>query len=179
MRSKYCFIRTVGKTTPETFIYVVWVGSSLRELAILSLVEEYAKDQGLYFKRWSRQVDSVLDEMRKPFRANGNALGFQFRTISVSIRQLSALIRDDAFSALEKSYVASRSELWCRFHNSLDYVGAKNHLSVILHANPSGRKNLSPEKKAERSRFVAGIAGIILLILADAVVSNSILSSIF
>ena len=182
MKSKYCFLRSSGLTSPDDFVYVVWVGSSLRELAIKSLVEEYARDCGLYFKRWSPQVDSDIDKAGSRFKTDANGLGFAFRSISVSIQELSNLIVDDSFDAMEKAYTMSQSEKWCRFRNSIEYVSALNRSFVILNASPSPRKYLSLAKKSQRVRVVACFIGIVILFALDALVShigNSFFSGCF
>ena len=182
MKSKYCFLRSSGLSSPDDFIYVVWVGSSLRELAIKSLVEEYAKDAGLYFKRWSPEVDSHIDKARSRYLTDANGLGFAFRSISVSIQELSNLIVDDSFDAMEKAYTMSESEKWCRFRNSIEYVSSLNRSFVIRHASPSPRKYLSLAKKSQRVRVVACFIGIVILFALDALVShigNSFFSGCF
>lgn len=182
MKSKYCFLRSSGLSSPEDFIYVVWVGSSLRELAIKSLVEEYAKDTGLYFKRWSLLVDSDIDKASSRYLTDANGLGFSFRSISVSIQELSNLIVDDSFDAMEKAYTMSESEKWCRFRNSIEYVSAINRSIVIQHASPSPRKYLSLAKKSQRVRVVACFIGMIMIFALDALVShigNSFFSGCF
>lgn len=153
-------------------MYVVWVGSSLRELAIKSLVEEYAKDCGLYFKRWCPQVDSDIDKASLRYLTDANGLGFAFRSISISIQELSNLIVDDSFDAMEKAYTMSQSEKWCRFRNSIEYVSALNHSFVIQNASPSPRKYLSLAKKSQRVRVVACFVGIVILFALDALVSH-------
>lgn len=172
MKSKYCFLRSSGLSSPEDFVYVVWVGSSLRELAIKSLVEEYAKDTGLYFKRWSREVDSDIDKASSRYLTDANGLGFSFRSISISIQELSNLIVDDSFGALEKAYTMSASEKWCRFRNSIEYVSAINRSIVIQHASPSLRKYLSLAKKSQRVRVVACFVGVLMILALDALVSH-------
>lgn len=182
MKSKYCFLRSSGLSSPEDFVYVVWVGSSLRELAIKSLVEEYARDCGLYFKRWSPDVDSHIDKAGSRYLTDANGLGFAFRRISVSIQELSNLIVDDSFDAMEKAYTMTESEKWCRFRNSIEYVSAINHSIVIQHASPSPRKYLSLAKKSQRVRVVACFIGIVILFALDALVShigNSFFSGCF
>ena len=182
MKSKYCFLRSSGLSSPDDFVYVVWVGSSLRELAIKSLVEEYAKDCGLYFKRWSPQVDSDIDKAGSKWRSDANGLGFAFRSISISIQELSNLIVDDSFDAMERAYTMSQSEKWCRFRNTIEYVSALNRSIVIQYASPSPRKYLSLAKKSQRVRVVACFIAIVMIFALDALVShigNSFFSGCF
>lgn len=172
MKSKYCFIQPQGLNSPDAFIYVVWVGSSLRELAIKSLVEEYAKDTGCYFRKWTCLVDSHIDEADRRFRGNEDALGFVFRSIEVSIKELSNLIVDDSFGAIEKAYVMSQSEKWARFHNTRDYIEQINRARVSQHASPSLRKYLSLGMKSQRVQAVACFIGILMILALDALVSH-------
>lgn len=172
MKSKYCFIQPQGLNSPEAFIYVVWVGSSLRELAIKSLVEEYAKDTGCYFRKWTCLVDSHIEEADKRFRGDGDALGFVFRSIDVSIKELSNLIVDDSFGAIEKAYVMSQSEKWARFHNRRDYIEEINKSRVSQHVSPSLRKYLSLSMKSQRGQTLACFIGMVILVAIDAIVSH-------
>lgn len=172
MKSKYCFIQPQGLNSPDAFYYVVWVGSSLRELAIKSLVEEYAKDTGCYFKRWSDAVDSHIEKANERFQTDGEAIGHVFRSIEITIKQLSNLIVDDSFGALEKAYVMSQSEKWARFHHRLDYIQSINNSRVSQHASPSLRKYLSLGMKSQRVKAVACFVGILLVMAIDALVSH-------
>ena len=171
MKSKYCFLRSSGLNSPEDFIYVVWVGSSLRELTIKTLVEEYAKDTGLYFRKWDDSVDSEINKAKARFKVDGNALGFVFRSLSISIKELSNLIVDDSFDALEKQYTMSQSEKWCTFRNTIEYVGTINNSLVSQNVRPSLRKYLSLAKKSSRGQVLACFVGMVFIFLLDAVVS--------
>lgn len=171
MKSKYCFLRSSGLNSPEDFVYVVWVGSSLRELTIKTLVEEYAKDTGLYFRKWDEIVNSDIDKARSRFKVDGNALGFWFRTISISIKELSNLIVDDSFDALEKQYTMSQSEKWCTFRNTMEYYGTINNSLVSQNVRPSLRKYLSLAKKSSRGQVLACFVGMVFIFLLDALVS--------
>jgi hypothetical protein len=182
MKSKYCFIQPQGLNSPDAFYYVVWVGSSLRELAIKSLVEEYAKDTGCYFRKWTCLVDSHIEKANARFRGNEDAIGYVFRSIEITIKDLSNLIVDDSFGALEKAYVMSQSEKWARFHNTLPYIQQLNNSRVSQHVSPSLRQYLSLAKKSQRVQAVACFVGILMIIAMDALVShigNSFFSDCF
>lgn len=178
MKSKYCFIQTKGRLGPETFIYVVWAGSSLRESAKLALVEEYCKDQGFYFKRWGAVVDSALDKVRESVGTGANGGRFAFKMIPVSIHELYNLIIDDSFGAIEKNYCESQAGVRFMFGNTIRYHEAMNHQNVIQRANPLRRKNLSSEKMTDGKRFVACMVGILAILTLDAVV-YPILTNLF
>lgn len=178
MKSKYCFIQTKGRIGPETFIYVVWAGSSLRESAKLSLVEEYCKDLGFYFKKWGCTVDSALDEARKTIGEGANGGRFKFKMISVTIHELYNLIIDDSFGAIEKNYCETQGGLWFMFGDTIPYHEAMNQQKVSRHVNPHRRKNLSDEKLADSKRFVACMIGILAILTLDSIV-YPILTNLF
>lgn len=178
MKSKYCFIQTKGRIEPETFIYVVWVGSSLRESTKLALVEEYCKDQEFYFKRWSALVDSALDEVRRTIGQGAAGARFKFKMISVTISELYRLIIDDSFGILEKDYTENQQSIRFMFENTIRYHEAMNLQNVSQRANPLRRKNLSSKKLTEGKRFVACIIGIVGIITLDAII-YPILTNLF
>lgn len=178
MKSKYCFIQTKGLLGPEMFIYVVWAGSSLRESAKLSLVEEYCRDQGFYFKKWGDVVDSALDEVRKSVGKGANGGRFAFKMISVTIHELYNLIIDDSFGAIEKNYCETQAGIRFMFGDTIRYHEAMNQQNVIQRANPLRRKNLSSEKLTDGKKFVACMAGILAIMTLDAVV-YPILTNLF
>lgn len=172
MKSKYCFLRDVGNLVPGSFVYQVWVGSSLREFAKLKLVEEFCRDNGIYFVKWCSQVDSMLDEKAKRFRDNGNVYTSCFASASVTISELFRLIIDDGFDAFEAKNVATPFEIWRRCHDVPEYVARMNNSKVIQHASPSRSKYLSLKQKGEKVQAVACIAGVLILMLVDALVSH-------
>lgn len=145
MKSKYCFIRKVGNLRPNDFIYTVYVGESEREQTLLYLVREYSKDCGLYLRKWSAQVDSMLTLAAKPFRS-GRALFLRpFRRASLSIRELYRLIIDDSFDVFEENFKESHFSVWLSFCLRREYVGCYNRLKVSQKRLPKKSKNLSPE----------------------------------
>lgn len=157
---------------PGSFIYVVRVGSSLREFAKYRLVEEFCKDNGLYFEKWSTEVDSFLDEKQNRYRKNGNVFASCFFRESVTISDLYRMLIDDTFDAFEAKHVATPFEVWMECHNEPEYIQRMNNLKVSRHANPSQSKNLSFSKRVERVQAVACMVGVLILILVDAIVSN-------
>lgn len=172
MKSKYCFLRDSGNLVPGSFIYTVWVGSSLREFAKLRLVEEFCRDIGLYFRKWSEEVDSMIDEKQSRFRNNGNVFSSCFFWESVTISDLYRMLIDDSFDAFEAKHVATPFEVWRECHDEPEYIQRMNNLDVLRHANPSRSKNLSFSKRVERVQAVACFVGVLILILVDALVSH-------
>lgn len=172
MKSKYCFLRDVGHLVPGSFVYVVWVGSSLREFAKRKLVEEFCRDNGIYFEKWDDQVNSFLDEKAQRFRDNGNVFCSCFAFVSVTISELYSMIIDDSFDAFEAKQVATPFEVWMRCHDVPEYVARMNHTKVIQHASPSRSKNLSLKQKGELVQAVACMVGVLILFMLDVIVSH-------
>lgn len=157
---------------PGSFVYHVWVGSSLREFAKKRLVEEFCRDNGIYFVKWSSEVDSFLDEKAKRFRDNGNVFCSCFASASVTISELYSMLIDGTLDAFEAKQVATPFEVWMRCHNIPEYVARMNHTKVIQNASPSRSKYLSLKQKGEMVQAVACMIGVVALIILDALVSN-------
>lgn len=172
MKSKYCFLRSRGDLKPGDVIYQVWVGSYLREFTKLTLVQEYCKDCGLYFEKWSPLVDSHLDEMKSRYQTDGNVFSSPFVSASISIDKLYALIIDDGFAAYEKSLNLTTFEKWCRYRQTIQYCRSVNKSNVIHHAYPHVRKNLSHSYGDEGLKAACGLVGILVLIALDMLMTH-------
>lgn len=172
MKSKYCFLRSRGELKPGDVVYQVWVGSYLREFTKLTLVQEFCKDCGLYFEKWSPMVDSHLDEMKSRYQSGENAFTSPFVSVSVTIDKLYALIIDDGFAAFEKSLNLTPFEKWCRYRQTIRYCQSINKTNVIQHAYPHVRKNLSHSNRDEGLKAACCFVGVLLLLAIDAVVSH-------
>lgn len=172
MKSYYCFLRDPAHLVPGSFIYDVRVGSSLRELAKKRLVEEFCKDNGMYFERRSDDVDSLILEKEHQYRQDGNVFASCFFHEVVDIKDLYQMLIDDSLDAFEAKHVCTPFEIWCECHNMPEYIQRMNGVRVSLHANPLRRKNLSFSKKIERVQATACLAGILILLFVDALISH-------
>ena len=172
MKHKYCLIRLDGDRSITPFVYVVWVGSSLRESMSLALVEEFCKDCGWYFKQWSATVDSALDLRFKKIRLDGNATAKPYQMIQLSIQQCYQTIIDDSFATLEANYTMSQFELWQRFRNTIQYHTAMNHKLRTTPCPPSKRKYLSRRSRHQSVNVALNLMAILLLLVLDAIVTN-------
>lgn len=172
MKSKYCFIRHGGNLNPGDVIYQVWVGSYLSEFTKLTLVEEYCRDCGLYFQKWSVEVDSHIDKAKARYRTDGNPLAHPFRSASVTISKLYALIIDDSFARFEASLPTTRFELWLQFNHRVEYYQSLNRSNVTPSAILTRRKHLSHRNRVEGQRALFCLILIIMLIAIDAIVTN-------
>lgn len=144
MKSKFCFIRNFANLDIGSFIYLVWVGSSLRELTQLSKVEEYCKSKGFYLERWSSLVHSRIETISARFMKNGYAIACPFRFVSVTLTQLTDILREDKFESFESSISMTAAEKWYRYHHDLGFIQSQNRVSVLQNAHPRRRNYLSP-----------------------------------
>lgn len=172
MKSKFCFIRRTGELEPNDVIYQVWVGSFLREFTKLRLVQEYCKDCGFYFEKWSLLVDSHIDGEKARYVTDGNPIANPFRTASVTIDKLYAMIIDDSFGRFEANLPMTQSEKWMQFHHSLLYYKSLSSPKVLRNAYPVVRKNLSRRNRIEDQKALFYTICVFILIAIDAVVSH-------
>ena len=172
MKSKYCFLRSRGDLKPSDVIYQVWVGSYLREFTKLKLVQEFCKDCGLYFEKWSPEVDSRLDREKSRFCSDGRQFTYPFLSASITIDKLYAMILDDSFESFEKSLNLTPFEKWCRYRQTIQYCQSINKSNVLHHAYPHERKNLSLSNGNEVYKAVCGFVGILVLIALDMIMTH-------
>jgi hypothetical protein len=144
MKSKYCFIRNLPNIDVGSFIYHVWVGSSLRELTLLSKVEEQCKSKGFYLRRWTCLVHSRIEKISARFVKNGYAIACPFRYASITLSELSSMILDNSFDSFESSIEMTAAEKWYRYHHNIEFIKSQNKISVLQNAYPRRRKYLSP-----------------------------------
>lgn len=175
MKRKYCLIRTDGDLCVGSFVYVVWVGSSLRELEKLALVEEFCKDVGWYFKQWSQTVDSALELRSKAIRVDGNPLAKPYTMHRLTIHECYDAIIDDSWASIERNHVMSPFEKFMRFRHDPSYLISFHKSQCNTTCSPSRRKYLSHSRRESVSDFVSGCALVAVLIMLDAFVSNFIL----
>lgn len=172
MKSKYCFIRNFGIMRPGSFVYHVVVGTSMREQTKFALVHEFCEDTGIYFRRWSDDVDKAL-----AFAANGWSSSFElisspFRHVTINIETLYQLIIDDSFDSFESKVPMTKSELYLRFLN--DPAGVIRNTQQVCNTacHPLKSKNLSFEKLPDGGKFLVGSLFILLIFLIDACVER-------
>lgn len=174
MKRKYCLVRTNGELSVNSFVYVVWAGSSLRESVTLTLVEEFCKDCGWYFKRWSDEVDTALMLRSKLARVDGSRGVTPYQMISMSIQQCYDTIIDDSWIKLEASHVMTPQETFWRFRNVPEFLKTFNAGRCNTSCPPYRRKYLSHRHSGAFYGLCRPIAIIVLLIVLDAFVSDII-----
>ena len=176
MKSKYCFIRDLGNLCPRSVVYQVWVGSSEREQIKHSLVLHYCHDVGIYFKKWSDEVDIAIHNAGAQWKMEGNVMAHPFRYVSISITQLYQLIIDDSFTTFEDNLTANRFEIWLNLHHRPDFISSINRLRGNTKCRPHRGLNLSLCKLTDGGKFLVGSLVILIIFLLDAIVRNVIVS---
>lgn len=182
MKRKYCLVRTQGRLDVGSFVYVVWVGSSLRESTCLSLVEEFCKDCGWYFKVWSADVDSALMNWSKSVRTDGNVLAKPYTMHSLTIQECYDAIIDDAWVNIEKNHVMSPFEKFMRFRHNPSYLMAYHKSQCITPCSPSRRKYLSHRNDAyvpDGALCAMGVVGLLVLDVIVSLIGNSLFPGCF
>lgn len=172
MKCKYCFLRHPQCTNAGDYVYCVWVGSSLREQTKATLVEEYCKDVGLYFHKWSCLVDSALEMAYHRFQDHRNKLSRPYIILQVNISVLYQMILDDSLDAFEKRSVLDESEKFQRFWNTSEYSIQRNKSLCNTSCHPQRRKYLSDANRSEDYKAAMALLGILGLFLVDAAISG-------
>lgn len=165
-------IRESGDLVPGSFVYVVWVGSSLREQTKFTLVKEFCKDVGWFFKPWSDKVDSEIIQRSAAHRIDGNPIAKPYSFINLSIKDCFQHIIDDDWITLEDSQVMSESERRLRFQYDPRKLQASTNQKRVTSRQPITRQYLSYWEQQQPRNAVLGVAGVLLMIIIDAIVSN-------
>lgn len=171
MKRKFCLVREPGTLNCGSTVYVVWVGSSLRESTYFSLVQEFCKDLGWYFKQWSDEVDSALELRARYSRVDGTQGVSPLRFISISIWVCYQTIIDDSWAKLDAQSMMSHHERVFRFRRDPDNLFQLHHISRDTLRQPIKRKHLSHTYKAGLHHVSALCLGAAMLFILDAIVS--------
>lgn len=171
MKRKYCLIRGDGQLKPGDFVYIIWVGSSLREFMKYTLVENFCEDTGWYFELWSPAVDSELKRRASRFTSDGNQAAKPYRLISLSVTECYQTIIDDSWAEVERNAYMTPQETRLRFGHTTAYLLNLHKSNCITMRQPSRRKYLSQRHGTGFYNVVGGIALALILIMLDACIS--------
>lgn len=172
MKRKFCLVRTRGCLRPEDCVFVVWVGSSLRESAFLSLVEEYCKDVGWYFKLWSAEVDSQLNEWSKQWRRIDGQTVQPYTMMAITINVCYQTIIDDSWCELINHRVMSPQETFLRFRSDPEYLRRLHARKRNTTCQPYRRKYLSQQNQQGFYNVGACLTLAFFLLVLDAIVTH-------
>lgn len=171
MRSKYCLIRTDQPLDVGSFVYVVWAGSTDSESVKLALVQEFCKDCGWYFKKWSADVDSALELRTKMRRVDGAAYVRPYRMISLSISECYQTIIDDSWLNIESRSTMSKQETFLRFHRDPRYLLSYHRKHCNTSCPPSDVNTFCHRQGEGFYNVIGGLSLAILIFVLDALVS--------
>lgn len=166
MKSYYYFVRNLNGFSPNDVVYKVAVGVSFKDVAKMSLVQEYSKDCGMYFEIVSPRSDAAVSQLAKSLFAGTSFPELYLRTAVVSIHELYKMIIDDSFLSFEKNLGFPRQQAQLISHLS-PYFKLRNYPSPCITFCPSlRRKYLSLRKCTDFTRACIGfwlILGLFLL----------------
>lgn len=172
MKRKYCLIRNAGELKPDSIVYQIWVGSSLRDSTFLALVQEFCKDVGWYFELWSLEVDSQLSQRTKCRSLCGDRITTPYAMISLSIQQCYDAVVDDSFDYLEAHRVMTPQETRQRFSQAPAMLRLLNRKTCDTPCPPHRCKYLSRRRQYGFYDVAPTIALAILIFVLDAIVTK-------
>lgn len=174
MKSNYCFIRNFGRMRPGSYVYHVKVGTSDREQIKFALVQNYCKDVGIYFKKWSYEVDNALHLAEKAWPSKWGLPISPFQHVSISIYELYKLIIEDGFDSFESKPHATPALSF--YYRQFDPMGLISRLSVASNTlcPPPYRKNLSRWEQDNLSKFLVRLMLILGIVVLHGCVGNVI-----
>lgn len=105
MKSKFCFVKQLGKFKADDVVYRVWIGTSRKELILRNCVAEYCKDAGWYFRPWDEKADLAINSLAVGLFPGSKLSRLYLLTADISISELFQMIVDDSFGCYEKSLV--------------------------------------------------------------------------
>lgn len=110
--------------------------------------------------------------MKVRYGGGASVMSSPFLSASITISKLYAMIIDDSFESFERNLFLSQSEKWCRYHQTIRYIGTINRSNVIRNAYPLERNNLSHKNGNEGYKAACCFVGILILMAIDAFISH-------
>lgn len=162
MKSYYCFIVKMGLLAPESKVFKVSVGCSVRDKIKLQLLKEHARGCKCFLKLWSADVDAMLSALASFKPCDKYSVGLGYQVIHVSISQLYKSVVDGSVDALEESPEVAK--------NSFRMASTLSPNFFFLNANQSQKKSVPTKQRknlsdgSEDNKYVA-VAGFILVFL--------------
>ena len=168
MKSYYYFVRNLNGFSPNDVVYKIAVGVSFKDVAKMSLVQEYSKDCGMYFEIVSPKSDAAVSQLAKSLFVGSSFPELYLRTAVVSIHELYRMILDDSFTAFEKNlgFPRHQAQLISHFSPSFKLRNSPSSSNTICHT--LRRKYLSQSESADLTRACIGFGLILGLFLLSA-----------
>ncbi len=165
MKSYFYFVRNLNGFKSDDVVYKVAVGVSFKDVAKMSLVQEFAKDCGMYFERVSNTSDASITLLAKSLFPGSSYPEVYLRTAVVSIHQLYKMILDDSFLSFEKNLAFPKAHVQMLSHFSPSFKLRNSTSSSITICPSLRRKYLSQSEGAQFTRACIGFGLILGLFL--------------
>lgn len=112
MTHKFYFQRENAALDASTVVYVVKVGESLRQVSLFAKAQNYAREHGCTFRKWTEDIDFFLDYESERVFSGSNLVNFGFVRACIDLSELVKLMDEGN---------------WLSFENSLSEPKAKIH----------------------------------------------------
>lgn len=165
MKHYYYFVRNLNGFSSGDVVYKVAVGSSMREHVKFELVNQYARDCGMYFRLVSVESDCAIGQLAKNLFAGTLFPEMHLRRANISIAQLYEMIIDDSFVYFESSLTETRSKIRLLNLISPSFLFQNSHPHCITTCQPYRRKYLSHAEGSENTRALIGFCLILVLFM--------------
>lgn len=165
MKSYFYFVRNMNGFSSDDVVYKVAVGSSLKDVAKMSLVSEFARDCGMYFERVSTRSDASISLLAKSLFPGSSYPEIYLRTAVVSVHELYRLILDDSFISFEKNLSFPKAHAQLLSHFSPSFKLRNSQSSCITTCPTLRRKYLSQTEGDQITRACIGFGLILGLFL--------------
>lgn len=152
MKRKLFLHRQNEPMTPDTVVYRVWVGESVREQRILTQLMSWAFAQSATLRSWSEDIDYYLDlESERCFPGRG-LLDFGFISVDLTAAEALSLANTNQWDSYEKTLPQPKSFFSAICLNSPARVKPDSRKIIPSLCQADRRKNLS--ERWEGNRFI-------------------------
>lgn len=152
MKRKFFLHRQNEPMTPDTVIYRVWVGESVREQRILTQLMSWAFAQSATLRSWSEDIDYYLDlESERCFPGRG-LLDFGFISADLTAAEALSLANTNQWDSYEKTLSQPKSFFSAIRLNSPARINPDSRKIIPSSCQADRRKNLS--ERWEGNRFI-------------------------
>lgn len=163
MKRYFYFVPNLHNFGREDVVFVVSVGISQREQTKLALLNEYAKDCGMYLKPRSVTSDLAIDHLKKTLFPNWRFLHSPLKMAYLPISDLYRLIIDGDLNLFTKSIKEPSGSFFFRQMSDPYFLFKQNQGRQAKHTATALRKYL---KSYERDEFLRAVInfGLILAV---------------
>lgn len=152
MKRKFFLHRQNEPMTPDTVVYRVWVGESVREQRILTQLMSWAFAQSATLRSWSEDIDYYLDlESERCFPSRG-LLDFGFISVDLTAAEALSLANTNQWDSYEKTLSQPKSFFSAIRLNSPARIQSDSRKIIPSSCQADRRKNLS--ERYEGDRFI-------------------------